>query len=148
MSSNPNNAAVLAVGPDDVEAALATWFAPIRRSSVAWETGDGLPFTQIIHISGSEDIEIGYADPIVQLDTLADKKLGWVNARNEAATTHQRMLYLGFYQPQITLSGRTFGVDYVKVIESPHWIPFGDPNILRKVGRYQVGLQYVPVSYP
>jgi hypothetical protein len=26
------------------------------------------------------------------------------------------------------------------------WRPFGDPNILRKVGRYQIGIPYVPIS--
>lgn len=137
---------LLPVGPDDIEAALVAYYSEIRRSSSAWETGDGTPFTIITHLTGAEDPEIGFADPVVQVDTLVDKSLGWVNARNEARTTHQRTLYLARYLPGITLSGRIFGVDYVKVTESPHWVPFGDPDILRQVGRYQIGIPYVPIS--
>lgn len=136
---------LLPVGPDDIEAALAAYFAPIRRSASVWETGDGLPFTIITHLTGSEDPEVGFADPVVQVDTLADKELGWVNARNEARTTHQAMLYLARYQPSIVLSGRVFSIHYMLVTESPHWVPFGDIGILRKCGRYQIGIEYVPI---
>lgn len=140
------SAELLPVGPDDIEAALVAYFSTIRRSSTVWETGDGLPFTIITLLTGTEDPEIGFADPVVQLDTLVDKSLGSVNARNEAETTHQRMLYLARYLPGITMSGRIFGADYVKVTEMQHWLPFGDPSILRKVGRYQIGIGYVPIS--
>lgn len=136
---------LLPVGPDDIEVALVAYFSTIRRSAAVWETGDGTPFTIITHLTGTEDPEIGFADPVVQVDTLADKSLGWMNAKNEATTTHQRMLYLARYLPGITLSGRVFGVDYVTVVESPRWIPFGDPSILRKCGRYQFGTGYVPI---
>lgn len=138
----------LLVQPDDVTAALATYFAPIRRSASAWETGDGLPFTLIQMVGGTEDPEVGFADPVVQVSTLCDKSLGYVAARNENRKTHAGMLYLARYQPQIVLSGRTFGVDYVTITESPSIKPFGDTTVIRYLGRYQCGLQYVPLGAP
>ena len=43
---------------------------------------------------------------------------------------------------QITLPDHTeVAVDYVTVVESPIWVPYTD-QILRKVGRYQIGLTY------
>lgn len=136
---------LLPVGPDEVEEALATWFAPIRRSSTVWETGDGTPFTLITLLSGIEDIEVGFGDPIVQVDTLCDKGLGYVNAKNEKTITHQRMLELGKHLDPTTCNGWVFGADYVKVIESQQRLPFGDVAVIRYVGRYQIGIQYNPV---
>jgi len=144
--STPSNPPLLEGAPDDVEDALVAYFTPMRRSSNTWETGDALPFTLIYAISGTEEPEVGIADPVVQIDTLVDKSLGPVNARNEARATHRAMLYLAFYQPLLNLNGRMFGVDYVKVVESPTWKPFGITTVLRKVGRYQIGLQYVPMD--
>jgi hypothetical protein len=137
---------LLPVGPDDIETALVEWFRPIRRSSWVWETGDGTPFTLITHLTGTEDIEVGFGDPIVQVDTLCDKALGYINARNEKNITHQRMLELGRYLPPVPLSGRVFGADYVKVIEGQQRLPFGMTTVIRYVGRYQIGVSYNPVS--
>lgn len=136
---------LLEVGPDDIEEALSTYFGALRRSGSAWETDDGLPFTIITALTGGEDPEIGTASPLVQVDTLCDKSLGYEAARDECRKTHQRALYLARFLPGITLSGRIFGCDYVKVVESPTWKPFGDTTVLRKVGRYEFGLGYVPL---
>jgi hypothetical protein len=111
-----------------------------------WETGDGTPFTLITYLSGAEDLEVGFADPIVQVDTLCDKSLGYINARNEKITTHQRMLELGRHLPNIVGNGHVFSLDYVKVIEGQQRLPFGMTTVIRYAGRYQFGVQYVPVS--
>lgn len=137
---------LLPSGPDDVEKALVSWFAPIRRSSIVWETGDGTPFTLITLLSGAEDIEVGFGSPIVQIDTLCDKALGYDNAWNEKTITHQRMLELGKFLDPIPCDGYTFSTDYVKVVEMQQRLPFGMPTIIRYVGRYELGVQYVPVA--
>lgn len=140
--------ALLPIGPDEVEAALAVWLAPLRRASIVWETGDVTPFTLITLLSGAEDLEVGFGDPIVQVDTLCDKSLGYVNARNEKTRTHQRMLELGRHLEPIVLNGWVFGADYVKVIEAQQRLPFGMTTVIRYVGRYQIGIQYNPVFIP
>jgi hypothetical protein len=137
---------LLPFGPEEIELALIGWFAPIRRSSTVWETGDGTPFTLITHLTGGEDIEVGFGDPIVQIDTLCAKSLGYLNARNEKKITHQRMLELGRNLDPIPLNGWVFGADYVKVIEGQQRLPFGMTTVIRYVGRYQIGIQYSPVS--
>jgi hypothetical protein len=139
-------ATLLPVGPDEIEEALATWFLPIRRSATVWETGDSTPFTLITLISGMEDIEVGFGDPIIQIDTLCDKALGYVNAKNEKTTTHQRTLELGKHLDSIVCNGWVFGADYVRVLEGQRRLPFGDVSIIRYVGRYQIGIQYSPVN--
>lgn len=138
--------ALLPVGPDDIEEALAVWLAPLRRASIVWETGDATPFTLITLLTGTEDLEVGFGDPIVQVDTLCNKALGYDNARNEKTRTHQRMLELGRHLPSIVLNGWVFGADYVKVIEAQQRLPFGMTTVIRYVGRYQIGIQYNPVS--
>lgn len=138
--------ALLPVGPDEVELALVTWLSPLRRASTAWETGDGTPFTLITLLSGAEDIEVGFGDPIIQVDTLCDKALGYTNARNEKILTHQRMLELGRHLPPIVCNGWVFGADYVTVIETQQRLPFGMTTVIRYVGRYQIGIQYNPLA--
>ena len=130
---------------DDVEEILVAWFTPVRRSAVERVTGDPLPFTAIVHVAGSENVDEGTAAPIVSVHTFTDKALGRVNLKTETQTSHSRMLRLATHCDVITLkSGRKVGVDYVDVVESPLYMPYGDDQILRKVGRYEVGLTYVP----
>jgi hypothetical protein len=65
----------------------------------------------------------------------------------QAKATHRRMLRLGTHCDTITLSdGRKVDVDYVEVVEQPIDVDYGDDQILRKVGRYEIGLTYVPTT--
>jgi hypothetical protein len=57
------------------------------------------------------------------------------------------MLQLSRYLDTVTLSdNRLASVDYVKVFESPSWQLYNDVTILRSVGRYVIGLSYVPAN--
>ena len=47
--------------------------------------------------------------------------------------------------PTIVIGNRTIAVQYVEVVEQPRWEFFSD-NVLRKVGRYRLGLPYVPAA--
>lgn len=128
--------------PEDVETVLIAHMTPLRRCGFQREAGDPLPVTLISHISGTESAGEGYADPVVSVHTLCDKATGAQAARDEAVKTHRRMLEL-ILAPTITIGARTIAVQYLEVVEQPHWEYFSD-NILRKVGRYRVGMPYIP----
>lgn len=138
----PTPPSLFAYAPEDIETALVAHLSPLRRAGFKREAGDPLPFTLVSHITGTESANEGYADPVVSVHTLCDKTLGAPAARDEATKTHRRMLSL-ITSPQITIGARMIAVQYVEVVEQPRWEWFSD-NILRKVGRYKVGLPYVP----
>ncbi len=131
---------------EDAEELIVAWMAPLRSAASARQVGDPLPFTLITHVTGTENEDLGLADPVVSVHTLCDKALGWAAAKDEAKTTHRRMLELSRHDPVITLNGRYASVDYVQVFQSPIWVPFENAQILRKVGRYKLGLSYVPAA--
>ena len=138
-------AALFADYAEDAEELMAAWLAPLRRSGSARQIGDPLPFTLITAITGTEDPDLEIADPVVSIHTLCDKALGWGAAKDEAQKTSRRMHELARYRDTITLNGgRAAEVDYVTVFQSPIWVPYEDTQILRKVGRYTLGLSYVP----
>lgn len=132
---------------DDAEEVVIAWMTPLRRSATVRDPqNDPLPFTLITHITGSECEEESFAQPVVSVHTLCAKKLGFAAATNEARLTHRRMLRLARHIDNIPLTdGRVADVDYVEIVESPRWEPYGDDQILRKVGRYRIGLTYVTV---
>ena len=129
--------------PDDVQTAVVAWLTALRRTAFERKAGDPLPSTVVEHISGTEVIN-QFSDQVVSVHTFCDKALGDVAARDECAKTHLRMLLLAD-KPQITIGSRIVGVDYLEVVESPHWEYYAD-NILRKLGRYRLGLPYRPIS--
>lgn len=129
---------------DDVEEIVIGTLVVLRRTADERKPTDPLPFTIVTHVAGAENPDEGTAAPVVSVHTLTQKSLGKVNLKNEARLTHRRMLWLGKSCPTITLAdGRLVSVDYVDVLESPIVVPYGDDLILRKVGRYEVGLTYV-----
>lgn len=131
---------------EDSEEVIIAWLAPLRDTANQRVMGDPLPFTMVAHVAGNENPDEGTAAPVVSVHTFTSRDLGRANLKNETQTTHRRMLRLGKSCDTITLTdGRQVGVDYVDVVESPLFVPYGDEQILRKVGRYEVGLTYVPV---
>ena len=132
-------------GPDDVEEIIVSWLAGLRDTAKTRRAGDPLPFTLVTHIAGSEDECLSTADPVVSVHTLCDKAGGESAAAIEANKTHRRMLLLARYLEDVELSdGRFATIDYVSVFESPRWIDYGDDQILRKVGRYTIGIVVHP----
>jgi hypothetical protein len=138
----PTPPSLFPYAPEDIETALVAHLSPLRRCGFERQAGDPLPFTLVSHVTGTESANEGYADPVVSVHTLCDKGLGAPAARDEATKTHRRMLEL-LIDPRITIGTRTMAVQYVEVVEPPRWEFFSD-NILRKVGRYRLGLPYVP----
>jgi hypothetical protein len=136
LGSHPQNAAEV----------IRKWLLPLGGAGTARMPGDGLPFRLITVFPGPEDPTLGLAAPIVQVDTLCDKKLGYGAAAAEDANTHDRMLLLARYcdAGSITLADGTLAaLDYVNVVESPHLETFEDVMILRSVARYCIGQSYV-----
>jgi hypothetical protein len=131
-----------AYSPEDIETLLVAHLSPLRRCGFERKPGDPLPFTLVTHITGTESAQEGTADPVVSVHTLYDKTAGAPAARDEATRTHRRMLSL-LVDPTIVLSGgRLVAVQYLDVVEQPRWEYYSD-TILRKVGRYRLGLPYV-----
>ena len=133
----------------DAEELIVAWMQPLRRSGTARQTGDPLPFTLVTQITGTEDIDLEIADPVVSVHTLCSKTLGDGAAKTESQTTHRRMIELGRYRDDIIINGgQVINVDYVAVFQQQIWVTYEDTQILRKVGRYIIGLSYVPVPSP
>ena len=130
-----------AYAPEDVQTALVAWLTTVHHAAFARNAGDPLPSIVVEHITGTESAQMGVADQLASVHTFCDKALGYPAARDNCAGTHKRMLLLATTSQTITISGRQVGVDYVEVVESPHWEYYSD-NILRKVGRYRIGLPY------
>lgn len=128
----------------NAEGLVSAWLAPVRRSGPVFRTGDPLPFTLITRIGGDENFFIRLDDPIVSVHTLCDVELGYSAAAAEAQTTHDRMLELAWtLGPVIMPDGSHICVDYVKVFQPSVWRDYEDVTILRKVGRYKMGLPYL-----
>lgn len=133
----------LGESPDDVEEALVSYLSGLRRTAITRKTDDPLPFNLVRMIGGTEEAEYGFADPLVSVRTLCDKSLGEAAAAAECKLTHEWMLNLARNQDDIPISGGRFvNFDFVTVVESPHWIPYDDDQILCKIGRYGIGLSY------
>lgn len=129
---------------DMAEELVVAWMQPLRYAAIARQASDPLPMTLVTLITGDEDLDIGTADPVVSVHTLCARSAGFVAAKNESRLTHRRMLLLGRYLEPITLKdGRLASIDSLSVFQTPRWHPYEDTQILRKVGRYSLGLSYV-----
>ena len=79
----------------------------------------------------------------LSVHTFVAKTAGATVLRDETNKTHRRMLLLNDIR-RITIGARTIGVAYVEVVEPPIPAYYSDV-VLRKVGRYRIGLPYVAV---
>lgn len=143
---------VLDEGPDDVETAIINWLRPLLpdgQVANARLSEDPVPFIVVEHIDGLESEELSEADEVVSVHALYAKGLGNENrvlAGKFASIVHRRMLLLARYLDPIVVGSRVVDVDYVQIFSRPRWVPYGDETILRKVGRYRVGLPYAKLS--
>jgi hypothetical protein len=129
--------------PEDSEEVVIAWMTPLLRTSNSRRAGDVLPFCVVNQVAGTENIEEGTAAPIVSVHWLTAKMLGRNNLKAQAKAGHKRMIRLGIHCDTITLTdGRKVGVDYVDVVEQPINVDYQDDLIIRKVGRYEIGLTY------
>lgn len=133
---------------EDVEELVVAWLKPLLRAGAFRDPDDDLPFALVTHITGTESVDEGTADPIVSVHMLYPKGDGgpsFVDAALQGCKDiHDRMKRLATHAEDITLTdARVVHVDYLSVVESPRWQFYSD-RILQKVGRYQIGLAYAP----
>lgn len=150
MADPVTTTAIIDECADDAEELITAWLTPLAierggAAGVARLGTDPLPFYVVTVITGAENVGMGTADPVFDVDVLCSKALGWPAAKTEARLVHRRILLLGRYSEAITLkSGRVAGIDDFEIREVPRWEDYEDVSILRKVGRYKTGLSYVP----
>lgn len=136
--------------PDDPETVVISWLAPnLATGSVAnnRRSGAPLPFYLVTHLDSNEYVEESTSDALVSVHVLTHKSAGEVESRDEADRMHRRMLLLARYLEDVDLAGgRKASVESVSVAKSPKREEYGDELILRRVGRYSLGLSYAKVQ--
>lgn len=143
-------AEILTEAAEDVETVLVSWLRPLYPDghvSNDRRSGDPLPYVLVHHLDSNEDICTSSVDALVSIHVLTHKAAGEVSSRDEMDTVHRRLLLLGRYLEDVALiGGRNATIDYFDVSSSPKREEYGDEMILRRVGRYNLGLSYVEVQ--
>ena len=146
---------LLDYGPEDVVTIGVSWLTPMLelptftggQVSNTRRAGDPLPFIHVNSIAGEESVEESDTDEVLSIHTLFRKGNGEASAilafQDGWRAVHQRMLLLSQFLEDIALpGGRIATVDYCSVFSRPRTEEYGDDLILRKVGRYRIGLSY------
>lgn len=137
---------LLQVAAPSVERVVCAWLRPLGRAGTWRLAGDVLPFRLVNRVAGADDPTQGIDIPILSVHTFAIRD----EALDESILTHQRMMYLArFPFTDIELpSSEIVNVNYLECVEKPIQIDYGDPNLLRYVGRYRIGVDFVEFSLP
>lgn len=131
---------LLGESPPPAELVVSAWLSPWARGTRR-RAGDPVPFRMIHTVAGSEDPGLGLSEATVSVHTFAGSAQ---DAMLEADKTHRRMLLLarqpldGVHLPD----GRTVCVDFCAVVMPPTEVDYDDPNVVRYVARYDLGLVY------
>lgn len=126
----------------DVQRVVVAWLRPLGRAGTQRLPTDALPFRLVTRIAGADDHIEGIDVAVVSVHTFATRE----TATDEANTTHERMLYLQrhpFTDIELLGSGVTANVNFCETVEKPTYVDYGDPNLLRYVARYRIGLDFV-----
>lgn len=124
-----------------IELVVSAWLAPWARGTRR-RAGDPVPYRLINAVAGTASESVG-EDWVVSIHTFAGSPY---EAMLEAKDTDDRMMLLA-RNPQsvITLpepDGRVVNVDYVTRSMLPTMVDYNDPNVVRYVARYEIGLSY------
>ena len=126
----------------DVQRVIVAWLRPLGRAGTQRLSGDALPFRLVTRIAGADDHIEGIDVAVVSVHTFATRD----TATDETIKTHQRMLYLQrhpFTNIELLGSGVVANINFCETVEKPTLQDYGDPNLLRYVGRYRIGLDFV-----
>ena len=117
---------------EDAEEVVIAWLTPLGRTGIARVAGDPLPFRLVRRITGHDDVDLSIDCPVVSVHTFCDAS-DWPAAKNEARSTHQRMLRLAHHGDDVVLfDGRHASVDFLEVNENPIWVDYADDMVIRK----------------
>lgn len=124
------------------ERVVSAWLAPWKRGTRRL-SGDAVPYRLIHTVAGVDNPETGLTEAVVSIHTFASTPEA---AILESDKTHRRMLLLANNPlANITIStGQVVCVDYVKTAMLPTQVDYDDPNVIRYVARYDIGLSYTP----
>lgn len=143
-------AELLDYAAEDSETVAVAWLKDLHNEGHVKNyrrPGDPLPFILVNHISSTENVEESTLDALVSIHVLTHKAAGQVESRDRTDDMHRRMLLLAKYLEDVDLTdGRKASIDYVDVAMHPRREEYGDENILRRVGRYRIGLAYAKVQ--
>lgn len=125
------------------ELVVSAWLSPWKRGTRR-KADDPVPFRLIHTVAGRDCPEEGTTESVVSIHTFADSDLAAVQ---ESEATHRRMTLLATNPlADITVGGQLVCVDYCKTAMLPTRVDYDDPNVVRYVARYDIGLSYTPVS--
>lgn len=135
---------------DDDETIAVAWLTPNLATGHVANTrrsGDPLPFYLVTHLSSTDSVEESTSNCLFSVHVLTHKTAGEQASRDEAGRMHRRMLLLARHLEEVPLAGgRKATIDYVDVAERPRRVEYGDELILRRVGRYRIGLSFAEVQ--
>jgi hypothetical protein len=135
---------------DDDEAVVIAWLNPLLPEghvSNERKPGGPLPYYMVTHLEDNESVEESTVDSLISVHVLTHKSAGQVANRDEARTMHRRMLLLARYLEDVALPGGDIAtIDFVKVSMRPRREDYGDEQILRRVGRYNLGFTRAKVQ--
>jgi hypothetical protein len=111
-------------------------------------SGAPLPFILVEYVGGLESVEESYVDDVIAVTYLSEKNNGDAAAlqanRYGMDVIHRRMLGLARYLEDVPLpGGRIATICHCEVFKRPWPELYGDDQILRRIGHYQFGLDYV-----
>lgn len=136
---------------DDAETVFISWLTPLydttNHVANTRRSGDPLPFVLVNHLDSNESVENFTSDALVSVHVLTHKSAGDVASRDEASRVHRRILLLARHLEDVDLAGgRKATIDFVTVAKRPTREPYGDDQILRRLGRYNLGLSLAKVQ--
>lgn len=132
--------------PDDSETVVISWLKDLHPAGHVANTrrsGGPLPYIVVQTIDSSESVDESSMNALVSVHVLTHRSAGEVSSRDETMRMHRRMLLLARYLEDVDLGGgRNATIAFMKIAEHPTRREYGDEQILRRIGRYELGLDY------
>lgn len=131
-------------GPPNATDFVIAWLAPLSTAgAVGAKRPEGavLPYRMVNRVTGTDDgISVDVA--VVSVHTFAATD---GEAKREADTTQQRMsLLVADPLNDVAMHDNSIAnAAWVETVEYPHKQDYADPNIVRYVARYRLGLTFI-----
>lgn len=137
---------LLEVAAPDVQRVVCAWLRPLGRAATQRLAGDPLPFRLVNRVAGFDDHIEGIDVAVVSVHTFASD----ATATDEKNLTDDAMTYLARhpYTNIVLPGGVTANVNYCETVEKSCHQDYGDPNLVRYVGRWRIGLDFVGINPP
>lgn len=131
--------------PNAVEFIIA-WLRPLGDPCNATRMeGDPLPYRMVTRVAGEDDHDKFSDDAVVSVHTFAAT---FPAASDAADMTHRRiMVLIDDPNNDVTLIDNTIAnAEYVETLQKPIHVDYEDPDVIRFVARYRLGLHFVAVQ--